>query len=174
MSRVLRLTSVLRVEVANSALSEKHWRPIYNTERNTLNHNDWHNFLWVSPLLGRTPRIYRKAARTMSKRDDAKWADNLAFHRATLYGIRKYPVNVAKPHKSQPTESMESQFRLRRSADSTRTLKLSRPKPLQSKPSHGTRQRIRRREPLKIQRVTVEEIQQRIRRECIRQQEKYR
>ena len=110
----------------------------------------------------------------MSKRDDAKWADNLAFHRATLYGIRKYPVNVAKPQKSQPPESIESQFRRRKSTGFTRTLKPSRPKPsrprsLQTKTSPGTRQRIRRREPLKTQRVTTEEIQRRIQCEIIRQ-----
>lgn len=123
----------------------------------------------------------------MSKRDDGKWADNLAFHRATLYGIREYPVNVAKPQKTQQTESVESQFRLWKSAERTSKPsrpKPSRPKPLQSKPSRpkslqmktspGTRQRIRRKEPLKIQRVTVEEIQLRIQRECIRQEKEYR
>lgn len=139
--------------------------------------------------------ICRKGAITMSKRDDAKWADNLAFHRATLYGIREYPMNVAKPQKTQQTEPMESQFRLRRSADATRVntvacrKKKSPPqksqrtqpkqslKPLQQKANHNIRQDIRRRElqktlhvPVqKTQRVTTEEIQRRIQREIIRQ-----
>ena len=51
MSRVLRLTSVFGVEVANSAPSEKHWRFICNTEEDTLNHNNWYNFLYGAEVL---------------------------------------------------------------------------------------------------------------------------
>lgn len=79
----------------------------------------------------------------------------------------------------------ESQFKLRRSTDSTRTPKLSRrkksrpkpprreksrPKSSRRKTAPDARQHIRREEPLKIQPVTTDELQQRIQREIIRQQ----
>lgn len=107
---------------------------------------------------------------------------------------------VSKSKKSQRAQRKISQFKLRRSADSTRVnrvahrkkksqpqksqrtqRKISRQtqpkqslKPLQQKSTHNIRQDICRKEPQKTQRVTVEEIQQRIQRECIRQKKEYR
>ena len=120
-------------------------------------------------------------------------------------------ASVSKSQKTRRTESMKSQFKLQRSADSTRTPKSSRREKLRLKPSRreklrpkpprreksrpkspqrkksrrktarretapDARQHIRREEPLKIQPVTTNELQQRIQREIIRQQkeESYR
>ena len=116
------------------------------------------------------------------------YEDNLDARGESARGRHRHlTLSKVKTKKTQQIESMESQFRLQRSADSTRTSKPSqpkpsRPKPLQSKssrpkPSPGTRQRIRRRghpktphvPVMKTQYVTTEEIQLRIQHEIIRQ-----
>ena len=138
----------------------------------------------------------------MDKKDDGQWATNIALHRDPLHGIRKNTAIASKSKKKQPTESMKSQFRLQRSANST--MQKSRPKKSRPKKSPYKRQRIRRQssdrtksistmqksrpkkspykrqrirrqssdqtESMKTQHVTIDEIQQRIRRELIRQQ----
>ena len=113
----------------------------------------------------------------------------------TRYSSHAQPKDKEVKAKSS---NYESQFRLRRSTDSTRTPsskpprrkksrpkppqpkslrrkelrpKLSRWKPLRRKTAPDARQHIRREEPLKIQPVTTEELQQRIQREVTRQQE---
>lgn len=109
----------------------------------------------------------------MGKKDNGQWATNVAFHRDPLHGIRKNTAIASKSKKTQPTESMKSQFRLRRSANST--MQKSRSKKSRSKKSPYKRQHIRRQpsdrtESMKTQRVTIDDIQQRIRRELVRQQ----
>lgn len=125
---------------------------------------------------------------------DARGESLRRFSRQHTKKTEKEPT-VSESKKSQRTQRKISQFKLRRSADSTRVNKItlrkkkSQPqksqrtqpkqslKPLQQKATHNIRQDIRRRElqktlrvPVqKTQRVTTEEIQRRIQREIIRQ-----
>ncbi len=117
---------------------------------------------------------------------DARGESLRRFSRQHTKKTEKEPT-VSEPKKSQQTQRKISQFKLRRSADSTRVNKITRRKkkpqpqksqrtqskqslkPLQQKATHNIRQDIRRRELQKTQRVTTEEIQRRIQREIIRQ-----
>ena len=143
--------------------------------------------------------------------DSRDETDKKTSHYNGSQGTRK-ATSVSKSQRTQRIGSMKSQFKLRRSADSTRTpkssrrktarpkppqreksrpkssrRKKSRPKPPQREKSRpkssrrktarrktatDARQHIRREEPLKIQPVTTDEIQQRIQREIIRQRQK--
>ena len=130
------------------------------------------------------------------------YEDNLdargeSLQRFSHQQMEKEPT-VSKSKESRQTEFMESQFKLRRSADSTRVnkvtcrkeksqqtqRKISRQtqpkrslKPLQQKSTHNIRQDIRRREfqktphvpVMKTRYVTTEEIERRIQHEIIRQ-----
>lgn len=120
---------------------------------------------------------------------DARGESLRRFSRQHTKKTEKEPT-VSESKKSQRTQRKISQFKLRRSADSTRVNEITRwkkksqrtqpkqsLKPLQQKATHNIRQDICRREPQKTlyvpvqktQRVTTEEIQRRIQREIIRQ-----
>ena len=125
---------------------------------------------------------------------DARSESLRRFSRQHTKKTEKEPT-VSESKKSQPTQRKISQFKLRRSTDSTRVSKITpqkkksqsqksqrtQPKqslkPLQQKAIHNIRQDICRRElqktphvsVMKTRYVTTEEIQRRIQREIIRQ-----